>query len=323
MNPTLNRILHIIGIITTTAVALVVPIAAQLPPGSTWAIRIGALAGVLSTLQKAFGSSETNAAIKVLKTKMPFVVLAFFALGGTSCAWWQKTEPAIDCAALATVNDAPQLVSIVETCIGIAVNPAAVVPCVEGAAASKWTNDVIGCFTQAAQGKLKCPAYETGKAGMSGGGGKITYTPGNLGTNGPPYLSYKDINGVLQQFPIPGSGLCVVGNISYPSITNFVVFTDCNAAVAFDFYEGQRGITLGLDSTAYVTYTQGIGFRLQSTQGLYQYIGLVGAGGTAVTDTKGVNCGWSLNPNTYIGDMALWWGQTKAMTISHNATLTH
>ena len=163
MNPTVNRILHIAGIIATTAIAVIVPIVANLPAGSTWAIRLGALAGILSTLQKAFGTTTQNAAITDIKSKVPFIVLAFLALGGTSCAWWQKHEPQIDCAALATVTDAPQLVAIVEGCMVIAVDPSAIPACVEAAAASKWTSDILACFEDAAQGKVSCPAYKTGQ----------------------------------------------------------------------------------------------------------------------------------------------------------------
>lgn len=91
------------------------------------------------------------------------VLLGLVLSALTSCAWWQKQEPAFDCATLATVADASELFSIVETCIGIAVNQAAVLPCIEGAAASKWPSEVIKCFTSAAQGKARCPAFDTAK----------------------------------------------------------------------------------------------------------------------------------------------------------------
>jgi hypothetical protein len=105
--------------------------------------------------------------MKKLSLKVKFMcgsVLLILVLSVlTSCAWWQKHEPSFDCAAIASIEDAPQLISIIETCIGISVNQAAVLPCIEGAAASKWTSDVIKCFTAAAQGKAKCPAYDTAK----------------------------------------------------------------------------------------------------------------------------------------------------------------
>lgn len=92
-----------------------------------------------------------------------FVFLGLVLPVLTSCAWWQKHGGQVDCAALATVTDAPQLLAIVEGCLVIAVSPAAIPACIEAASASKWTNDVIQCFTAAAQNKTKCPAYDTAK----------------------------------------------------------------------------------------------------------------------------------------------------------------
>jgi hypothetical protein len=88
-----------------------------------------------------------------------------------SCAWWQANFGKLDCAALVTIQDAPQLVTIVTECAAIAVNSAAILPCVEAAAASKWPSDVLQCFVAAqamsAKGKATgCPAFDTAKAGM-------------------------------------------------------------------------------------------------------------------------------------------------------------
>ena len=92
-----------------------------------------------------------------------FVLLGLVLSVLTSCAWWQKHGEQIDCAALATVTNAPQLLAIVEGCLVIAVSPAAIPACIEAAAENKWTSDVIQCFTAAAQNKTKCPAYDTPK----------------------------------------------------------------------------------------------------------------------------------------------------------------
>jgi hypothetical protein len=90
-----------------------------------------------------------------------FLISAMLAT--SSCAWWQKHGPQIDCAALATVVDAPQLVAIVEGCMAIAVTPSAIPACVAAAAESKWASDVLGCFERAAQGKASCPAFKAGQ----------------------------------------------------------------------------------------------------------------------------------------------------------------
>ena len=101
----------------------------------------------------------------------PGKTLALLILAGSlvsSCAWWQKHEPQFDCAAIATVDDAPQLIAIVIQCEQIAVTPAALLPCIEGAAGSKWTQDILQCFAAAQQGKTTCPAYATAKAAWKG-----------------------------------------------------------------------------------------------------------------------------------------------------------
>ena len=139
----------------------------HLPGGSTTA---GIVAVVLMLLTKAPVLLATVTGwISALKNAGASVfVLVFLAAsllaGMIGCAWWQKHGPQIDCAALATVTDAPQLVAIVEGCMAIAVSPAAIPACVEAAAASKWTSDIIACFSDSAQGKVNCPAYKTGQA---------------------------------------------------------------------------------------------------------------------------------------------------------------
>ena len=92
------------------------------------------------------------------------VVVLVLALVG--CAWWQKHESQFDCAAIATVENAPALFQIVTQCAAIAVNAAAILPCVEGAAGSEWASDIIKCFYQASlhKDKLVCPAYSTTRA---------------------------------------------------------------------------------------------------------------------------------------------------------------
>ena len=80
-----------------------------------------------------------------------------------SCAWWQKHGPQVECAAMATVENAPQLVAIIEGCVAIVVTPAAIPACVSAAAASQWTADILACFEDAAAGKVSCPAFVKGQ----------------------------------------------------------------------------------------------------------------------------------------------------------------
>ena len=91
------------------------------------------------------------------------IFLVASLLSTSSCAWLQKHGPQIDCAALATVVDAPQLVAIVEGCMAIVVTPSAIPACVAAAAESKWTSDILACFEDAAQGKVRCPAFVKGQ----------------------------------------------------------------------------------------------------------------------------------------------------------------
>lgn len=104
-------------------------------------------------------------------------VVALLALGtalliSSSCSWWQKNEPAFQCAGLATVENAPELVNIVLQCSAIAVSPAAAFPCVQAAAGAKWPREVLACFYDAEQGKVQCPAFSQAKQQLAKGGGQ-------------------------------------------------------------------------------------------------------------------------------------------------------
>lgn len=106
--------------------------------------------------------------MKKMNVKVTTILLGLLL---SSCAWWQANFGKLDCAAIVTVQDAPQLVTIVAACAAIAVSTAAILPCVEAAAASKWPSDVLQCFVTAqamsAKGKATgCPAFDTVKAGM-------------------------------------------------------------------------------------------------------------------------------------------------------------
>jgi hypothetical protein len=100
------------------------------------------------------------------------IFAAVFASTLTACAWWQKHEGQFDCAALATVNDSASLLAIVEACAVVAVAPANILACVEGAAGSQWTTDVLKCFVAAQAGKATCPAFSAAKVAKARGGGK-------------------------------------------------------------------------------------------------------------------------------------------------------
>lgn len=140
----------------------------HVPGGSTTAVllslalafltKLPAIVAFLKGIASSLGGS--NSAAKAL--------LLGIALSLTSCAWWQKHETQIDCAAIATVNDAGQLIAIVEQCAEIATTSAAILPCIEGAAGGKWTQDILSCFADAQQGKATCPAFTTAKAAWKG-----------------------------------------------------------------------------------------------------------------------------------------------------------
>jgi hypothetical protein len=61
MNPTVKRILNIVGIVSAVAVGVLVPILASMPAGSTWAVRGAIAVAILSTLQRALGPAPTDA----------------------------------------------------------------------------------------------------------------------------------------------------------------------------------------------------------------------------------------------------------------------
>ena len=99
-----------------------------------------------------------------MKLKTVALILAtLFVFNLAACAWWQKHEGQFDCAGLVTVENAPQLLAIVEACATVAVSPANVLACVEGAAGSQWATDVLKCFTAAQAGKVQCPAFGAAK----------------------------------------------------------------------------------------------------------------------------------------------------------------
>lgn len=87
-------------------------------------------------------------------------IVAFVIVGLAACAWWQKHSSQINCAAITTVENAPQLLTIVTACTEIATTPAAIIPCIESAAGSKWAGDVIACFSGSVAGLTRCPAAE-------------------------------------------------------------------------------------------------------------------------------------------------------------------
>lgn len=92
---------------------------------------------------------------------MKLITVVTLALSLSSCAWFQKNESKIACAAITTVQDLPELIQIVESCAAIATGPAAVLPCVTGAAASKWPEEVIACISGSVAGKTSCPAMSS------------------------------------------------------------------------------------------------------------------------------------------------------------------
>lgn len=71
------------------------------------------------------------------------VATSFTTLAG--CAWLQRHEDAIRCVATETVEGRNELVQIVMQCSLIAASPAAVLPCIAGAAGSQWAKDVWMC----------------------------------------------------------------------------------------------------------------------------------------------------------------------------------
>jgi hypothetical protein len=98
MNPTVKRILHIIGIASAVGVAVLLPIVDQLPAESTWAIRLGMLASILATLRGAFGSNVTSSGSDAAnKPKGPgatavILVLGSLFLGGLAMAQTPESQ---------------------------------------------------------------------------------------------------------------------------------------------------------------------------------------------------------------------------------------
>lgn len=94
---------------------------------------------------------------------MKRILLSVIVLAAlTSCAWYQHNKSKINCAAIATVENAPALIGIVTGCAAIAVTIAAVLPCIEGAAGSQWAGDVVACFAADGAGLVSCPAARSG-----------------------------------------------------------------------------------------------------------------------------------------------------------------
>lgn len=65
----------------------------------------------------------------------------------SSCAWWQKHAPQIDCTIHATVRDLPDLVAGIEGCARAAGNISA---CLESLVdpVKNWSRDVIACWAR-------------------------------------------------------------------------------------------------------------------------------------------------------------------------------
>jgi hypothetical protein len=103
--------------------------------------------------------------MKTLMTITKIALLALVAaalLQSTSCAWFQKNEPKLACAAEDTVADLPELVAIVTQCATIAASTANVVPCILAAAGSKWPEEVVACVASAEASKTPVAAPESG-----------------------------------------------------------------------------------------------------------------------------------------------------------------
>ena len=152
--------------ISTDATSVLGILLSHVPGGSTTAVLISLALAFLTKLPTIVAflkgiASQLGGGGSAAKALILGIVLSL-----ASCAWWQKHEQQIDCAAIAAVEDAPLLISIVTQCEEIAVDLAAVLPCIQGAAGSKWTNDVMSCFYAASQGKTACPAFAKAKATM-------------------------------------------------------------------------------------------------------------------------------------------------------------
>jgi hypothetical protein len=89
-----------------------------------------------------------------------FTCSALIVALSLQCSWWQKHDTTLDCAAVETVEDAPQLLAIVQACVSVAVSSSAILPCIVAAADSKWATDVLGCFKASVTSAITVPAIE-------------------------------------------------------------------------------------------------------------------------------------------------------------------
>ena len=91
-------------------------------------------------------------------------ILVAALMQSTSCAWFQKNEPRITCAAEDTVKDLPELVTIVTSCAAIAAGAENIVPCILAAAGSKWPEEVIACVANAQASPTRASQTATSSA---------------------------------------------------------------------------------------------------------------------------------------------------------------
>lgn len=81
----------------------------------------------------------------------------------TNCSWLQKHSTQLDCALLDTVEDAPQLLTIVESCYSITISSNNIAACISAAASDKWVSDVRQCFQAAVTQGTEVPAVTAAK----------------------------------------------------------------------------------------------------------------------------------------------------------------
>ena len=98
---------------------------------------------------------------KLIQYRESVVALALIA-PLSSCAFWQAHKSQLNCAAIASVKNGPELIAIVSGCAAIAATIVAVLPCIEAAAGSQWSSDVVACFAADGAGLVTCPAARTG-----------------------------------------------------------------------------------------------------------------------------------------------------------------
>lgn len=157
-------ILLTLGAAAPDAIVLLGDAIKLVPGGSKTAAVLGLLLAFMTRLP-----SITKSVVDVIaKLKGTLLFLAAVNLGMPGCAWLSTTRgKQIQCAAIVTVENAPQLVAIVGTCATVAVTATAIVPCIQGAAGSQWANDVIACFTASAAGITRCPAVGEQRMGLA------------------------------------------------------------------------------------------------------------------------------------------------------------